>query len=246
MWNKIGATCRVVLFAGLLAVCGVMLVSGMSNAGYAAGSGDSTAAQPQTGKSMAKGTNEPGAADVVDAKGEAIAIFAGGCFWCMEQAMEKVAGVKNAISGYIGGTVKNPTYRQVSAGGTGHTEAVKVIYDPKIVGYQTLLTTFWHNIDPLVADRQFCDGGTQYRAGIFYLNDAQRKLAQASKDKLIAQKIFKQPIVTEVTKASTFWPAEEYHQNYYNKNPIRYNYYKFACGRKKRLKQLWGGYKKSS
>ncbi len=179
-------------------------------------------------------------------KGDAVAIFAGGCFWCMEQAMELVPGVKNAISGYIGGTTKNPTYRQVSAGTTGHTEAVKVIYDPAKVNYQTLLTAFWKNIDPLVADRQFCDGGSQYRAGIFYLDDNQKKLASASKAKLIAAKVFKTPIVTEVTKASTFYPAEDYHQGYYQKNPIRYKYYKYACGRKQRLKQLWGGYKKSS
>ena len=213
----------------LVAAYGAQLSGGAMSPVHAAGSGGMTMGD-----------------EIRASKGDAIAIFAGGCFWCMEQAMEKIPGVKNAISGYTGGTVKNPTYRQVSAGGTGHAEAVKVIYDPSKVSYQTLLDAFWHNIDPLASNRQFCDGGNQYRAGIFYLNEEQKKLAQASKAKLIASKMFKQPITTEITKAGVFYPAETYHQGYYKKNPIRYNYYKFACGRKQRLKQLWGDHKKSS
>lgn len=168
------------------------------------------------------------------------AIFAGGCFWCMEPPFDKLDGVVSTTSGYTGGRVANATYEQVSAGGTGHTEAVQVVYDPRKVGYQQLLNVFWPNIDPLVKDRQFCDVGSQYRSGIFVRNAEQRRLAEASKRALERSGRFKQPIVTEITDASAFYPAEEYHQNYYQKNPIRYKFYRTGCRRDNRLKQLWG------
>ena len=169
---------------------------------------------------------------------KAVAIFAGGCFWCVEADFDKVPGVISTVSGYTGGHVRNPTYRQASAGGTGHTEAVKIVYDPSKVTYEKLLQVLWRNHDPLVKNAQFCDRGSQYRAGIFYLNEAQKKAAEESKKKVAG--LFKQPIQTEITKASTFYPAEDYHQDYYKKNPIRYNFYRFNCGRDRRLEQLWG------
>ena len=168
------------------------------------------------------------------------AIFAGGCFWCMEEAFEEVPGVLSVTSGYIGGRVPNPTYDQVSAGKTGHTEAIEVLYDPARVSYSTLLEVFWHNIDPLTPNAQFCDHGSQYRAGIFYHNAEQQKLADTSKQALIDSQRFKTPIVTEITMATMFYPAEEYHQDYYKKNPLRYKFYKYNCGRAQRLKELWG------
>lgn len=168
------------------------------------------------------------------------AVFAGGCFWCTESDFDKVPGVISTTSGYIGGNVKNPTYEQVSAGVTGHTEAVEVKFDPKKITYSQLLKYFWLSIDPLTPNRQFCDSGTQYRSGIFYTSESQNKQALASKKSLDNSKIFKQPIVTEITAATTFYPAEDYHQDYHNKNPIRYNYYRNGCGRDDRLKQVWG------
>lgn len=168
------------------------------------------------------------------------ATFAGGCFWCMEQPFDELPGVVSVTSGYTGGQKKNPTYEEVSSGGTGHTEAVQILYDPSKIGYDKLLNRFWHNIDPTVKDRQFCDVGNQYRSGIFYHDEEQRRLAMESKKALGANKPFKEPIVTEVVAASVFYPAEEYHQNYYKKNPIRYKYYRTSCGRDKRLKELWG------
>jgi peptide-methionine (S)-S-oxide reductase len=172
--------------------------------------------------------------------GAAVATFAGGCFWCMEAPYDKLDGVLATTSGYMGGTKQNPTYEQVSSGATGHAEAVQVLYDPKKVTYEKLLDVFWHNIDPTVTDRQFCDVGTQYRTAIFVHNDAQRAAAEASKAALEKSKPFKEPIVTPIVTATEFWPAEEYHQNYYLKNPIRYSYYRTGCGRDARLKQLWG------
>jgi peptide-methionine (S)-S-oxide reductase len=168
------------------------------------------------------------------------AILAGGCFWCMEPPYDKLPGVVSTTSGYIGGRTKNPTYEQVSTGSTGHTEAVQVVYDPKKVSYQQLLEVFWRNIDPTTANAQFCDHGSQYRSGIFYLNEEQRKLAVASREQIERTKPFREPIVTEVTAATTFYPAEEYHQDYYKKNPIRYKFYRSGCGRDERLEQLWG------
>ena len=170
----------------------------------------------------------------------AVATFAGGCFWCMEPPFDKLDGVISTTSGYIGGTVPNPTYEQVSAGRTGHTEAVQVAYDPSRVTYEKLLDVFWHNVDPTVRDRQFCDFGSQYRTGIFVHNAEQRRLAEASKTALERTKPFKGAIVTEITDAGTFYPAEEYHQDYYQKNPLRYRYYRAGCGRDARLKELWG------
>lgn len=168
------------------------------------------------------------------------AIFAGGCFWCVEEAFDKVPGVSATTSGYLGGHTKNPTYEQVSTGRTGHAEVVLVEYDPAKVSYEKLLDVFWRNIDPTQRDAQFCDHGTPYRSGIFYLGEAQQKLAEASKTALVKSKPFKGEIVTEVTKAGEFYPAEEYHQNYYLKNPVRYKFYKSGCGREARLKELWG------
>ncbi|MEN9805775.1 MAG: hypothetical protein RL756_283 [Pseudomonadota bacterium] len=168
------------------------------------------------------------------------AIFAGGCFWCMEPPFDALPGVISTTSGYIGGRVRHPTYEQVSAGGTGHTEAVEVIYDPATVSYATLLDVFWRNIDPYTRDRQFCDGGSQYRAGIFFLDESQRIAAEASRTALEKSKPFTDPVVTEVTAAGRFWKAEGYHQDYYLKNPVRYRYYRWNCGRDQRLQQIWG------
>ena len=170
----------------------------------------------------------------------AVATFAGGCFWCMEPPYDKLAGVISTTSGYMGGTKRNPTYEEVTTGATGHTEVVQVAYDPAKVSYEKLLEVFWKNIDPTVKDRQFCDSGTQYRTGIFVHSDEQRKAAEASKAVLDKSKPFKAPIVTPVTTAGDFWPAEDYHQDYYRKNPARYNYYRTGCGRDVRLKELWG------
>ncbi len=170
---------------------------------------------------------------------QATAIFAGGCFWCSESDFEKLPGVSEAISGYTDGRTKNPTYEQVSAGGTGHVEAVKVIYDPSKVSYAQLVEYFWRHIDPTVKDRQFCDVGNQYRSAIFWQNDSERQIAEASRDALLKSGRFK-VIYTELAPASTFWPAEEYHQDYYKKNPIRYAYYRASCGRDNRIKEVWG------
>jgi len=168
------------------------------------------------------------------------AIFAGGCFWCTESDFDKVPGVVSTTSGYTGGTVKNPSYEEVSAGGTGHAESVLVKYDPKKISYAQLLKAYWLSIDPLTANRQFCDGGHQYRSAIFYMNESQKKQAFAYKKSLENSHFFKQPIVTEITAATEFYPAEDYHQDYHDKNPIRYNYYRNACGRDARLEQVWG------
>ncbi|OGR27848.1 MAG: peptide-methionine (S)-S-oxide reductase [Desulfuromonadales bacterium GWD2_54_10] len=168
------------------------------------------------------------------------ATFAGGCFWCMEAPFDKLEGVVSVTSGYTGGSVRNPTYEQVSAGNTGHAEAVQITYDPARISYSKLLSVFWVNIDPTVKDRQFCDIGHQYRAAIFYHNEEQQRAALQSKAALEKSKTFKEPVVTEIVLASEFYPAEEYHQHYYKKNPLRYKYYRSSCGRDKRLKELWG------
>jgi peptide-methionine (S)-S-oxide reductase len=168
------------------------------------------------------------------------AIFAGGCFWCMEAPFDVLPGVISTTSGYTSGQKKDPTYKEVSAGITGHTEAVEIVYDPKKITYEKLLETFWLNIDPTTANRQFCDSGTQYRSGIYYVDAAQEKAARESKAALDKSKPFKETIQTEIVAATTFYPAEDYHQDYYKKNPIRYKYYRNGCGRDARLKQLWG------
>jgi peptide-methionine (S)-S-oxide reductase len=167
-----------------------------------------------------------------------IATFAGGCFWCVEADFDKVAGVITTTSGYTGGHAVNPTYEQVSRGGTGHAESVEIAYDPAKVSYEKLLDVFWHNIDPLTKNAQFCDHGDQYRTAIFYHDDQQRRLAQASKDALQAR--FEDPIATQIVPAGPFYKAEEYHQDYHAKNPIRYKFYRFNCGRDARLEKLWG------
>jgi peptide-methionine (S)-S-oxide reductase len=168
------------------------------------------------------------------------ATFAGGCFWCMEAPFDKLPGVVSVTAGYTGGQVKNPTYEQVSAGTTGHAESVRIVYDPQKIGYKELLDIFWRNIDPTVKNRQFCDVGNQYRSAIFYHTDEQHRLAEESKKELEDNKPFKGPIVTDIVPASEFYPAEEYHQHYYKKNPLRYRYYRYGCGRDQRLKELWG------
>jgi len=166
------------------------------------------------------------------------ATFAGGCFWCEETAFEGVPGVISVTSGYTGGFKKDPTYEEVSSGTTGHAESVDVVYDPAKIGYEKLLDIFWHNIDPTQAEGQFCDHGHQYRSAIFYHGEAQRRLAEDTKRQY--QPRFKQPIVTEVVEAGVFYPAEEYHQDFWKKDPVRYQTYRFGCGRDRRLKEIWG------
>lgn len=178
--------------------------------------------------------------ETTGASPSAKAYFAGGCFWCMEEAFEKVEGVVSVVSGYMGGTAANPTYEEVSAGRTGHAESVEVIYDPTKVTYQKLLDAFWHNVDPLTPNAQFCDHGSQYRSAIFYSTEEEKRLAEESKSAIEQAKKFPAPIVTQLAPAATFYPAEDYHQDYYKKNPLRYKYYKYGCGRANRLEALWG------
>ena len=168
------------------------------------------------------------------------AIFAGGCFWCVESDFDKVPGVISTTSGYIGGKTAKPTYEQVSGNGTGHAEAVEIAFDPAKVSYAQLVEHFWRTIDPTTKDQQFCDRGSPYRTAIFAQDAQQLKIAQDSRIALEKSKPFKEPIVTEVVQASAFYPAEDYHQDYYLKNPLRYKYYRSSCGRDSRLKQLWG------
>jgi peptide-methionine (S)-S-oxide reductase len=168
------------------------------------------------------------------------ATFAGGCFWCMEHPFDALPGVLSVTAGYTGGQKKNPTYQEVSAGGTGHAEAVQVVYDPSKITYGKLLDVYWRNIDPTTKDRQFCDVGHQYRSAIFYHSEEQHQAALQSKAALEKSKPFKETIATEIVPAGEFYPAEEYHQHYYKKNPIRYHYYRNGCGRDQRLKDLWG------
>ncbi|NVN91731.1 MAG: peptide-methionine (S)-S-oxide reductase MsrA [Desulfuromonadales bacterium] len=168
------------------------------------------------------------------------ATFAGGCFWCMEHPFDQLPGVVSVTSGYTGGLKKYPTYEDVSAGGTGHAESVQIVFDPAKISYEKLLTVYWHNIDPTVKNRQFCDTGHQYRSAIFYHTEEQHRLAMQSKETLDRNRPFRQPVVTEITRAGEFYPAEEYHQHYYKKNPLRYSYYRTSCGRDHRLKELWG------
>jgi len=180
------------------------------------------------------------AAQVTIPPGHAVATFAGGCFWCMEPPYDKLPGVTATISGYMGGTKANPTYQEVSSGTTGHAEVVQVVYDPKKVSYEKLLEVYWVNVDPTVRDRQFCDSGTQYRTTIFYHDAEQLKAAEKSKAEIEKSKPFKQPIVTPIVMAGPFYPAEDYHQDYYQKSPVQYRLYRTGCGRDARLKELWG------
>lgn len=186
------------------------------------------AADPQ---SQTDANNATGKSDYEEA------IFAGGCFWCMEPPYDKLGGVISTTSGYTDGHVRNPRYKQVTSGTTGHTEAVKVVYDPKKVSYEKLLDVFWVNIDPTVKNRQFCDKGSQYRSGIYYKNERQKAAALASLKKVQARF---EKVYTEIKAASRFYPAEGYHQDYYEKNPVRYRYYRYGCGRDARLEELWG------
>lgn len=174
-------------------------------------------------------------------QGTAKATFAGGCFWCMEPPFERLDGVVKVTAGYTGGDLVNPTYEQVSAGGTGHAESVEVIYDSRKVSYDTLLNVFWHNVDPTQHDRQFCDVGDQYRTAIFYHSDQQKAEAEASRRKLEASPRFKgKTLYTQIVPAGPFYAAEDYHQDYARKNPIRYKFYRWNCGRDQRLEQVWG------
>ncbi len=189
-------------------------------AGFAVSAGAETVEQPPDGLSQAT--------------------FAGGCFWCVEEAFDQVDGVEATISGYTDGDIEDPTYGQVSSGATGHTEAVRVHYDPDVVDYERLLDVFWYNIDPTVEDRQFCDKGSQYRTGVFYHSERQKRLAEQSKQSIEASGELPGPVVTPIKAAGPFYRAEESHQNYYVKNPTRYKFYKKACGRAARLRELWG------
>jgi peptide-methionine (S)-S-oxide reductase len=173
-----------------------------------------------------------------DEPASAQAIFGGGCFWCVEEAFDPVPGVVATTSGFSGGHVENPSYNQVVAGGTGHAEVVLVEYDPERVDYETLLHVFWRNIDPFAVDRQFCDAGEAYRSVIFYASDEERTLAESTRDALAER--FGRDIATEISSFETFYPAEAYHQDYYRKNPVRYQFYKAACGRERRLEEVWG------
>ncbi len=174
------------------------------------------------------------------AAGQQVATFAGGCFWCMEPPFDALPGVLATTSGYTGGKLVNPTYEQVSYDETGHAEAVQVLFDPAQVSYEKLLEVFWHNVDPTAFDAQFCDLGHQYRSEIFYQDEAQRVAAVASRDALVKAKPFAGAIVTRLSQARTFYPAENYHQDYYQKNPVRYKFYRYNCGRDQRLQALWG------
>ena len=188
---------------------------------------------------MAPGV-QGGAMAAAPVPGTQVAIFAGGCFWCVESDFDKVPGVISTTSGYTGGTKVNPTYGEVSSGSTGHAEAVKIVFDPARVSYDKLLHVFWRTVDPITKDGQFCDYGTQYRTAIFYTNPAQKQAAEASKAVLDKSGRLKRPIVTEIVAAGPFYPAEDYHQNYHETNSIRYNIYRFNCGRDARLTELWG------
>ncbi len=180
------------------------------------------------------------AAGVAHAQPTAKAIFAGGCFWCVQSDFDKVEGVISTTAGYTGGNVPNPTYEQVSSKRTGHAEAVEIVFDPRKLSYARLVEYFWHTIDPTTKDQQFCDHGTPYRTAIFALDAEQLRIAQESKARLEKTKPFKAPIVTEIVMAGPFYPAEDYHQEYYKKNPLRYHFYRSGCGRDARLKELWG------
>ena len=215
VWRRLsGAACKMVLL-GATALAGAQTVAQTS-------------------------TTPAAKAPMSSATATAKATFAGGCFWCVESDFDKLPGVLSTTSGYIGGKTANPTYDQVSGHGTGHAEAVEIVYDPAKVSYSKLVEHFWFTIDPTTKDQQFCDRGSPYRTAIFAQDAAQLKIAQDSRNALEKSKPFKEPVVTEVVLATTFYPAEEYHQDYYKKNPLRYKYYRSNCGRDARLKQLWG------
>jgi len=168
------------------------------------------------------------------------ATFAGGCFWCMEAPFDKLDGVVSVTVGYTGGRTVKPTYEEVSAGGSGHAESIEIVFDPAKIGYDKLLAVFWRNVDPTTPNRQFCDVGTQYRTAIFYHGEEQKRLAEATKKALEESRRLPGGIATEIVPAAAFWPAEEYHQHYYRRNPVRYKFYRYNCGRDRRLEELWG------
>ena len=207
------------------------LIAGVSIAGAIAGA---VAVAQDPPEEVAQGAQEDTTPE------QASAVFAGGCFWCMEPPYDELDGVISTTSGYIGGSVPNPTYEQVVAGGTGHAEAVRVVYDPSKVGYEQLVDVFWVNVDPTQADGQFCDHGDQYRTAIFYADAEQKQLAEQSLVELEQTKPFDGEIVTDIAPATVFYPAEDYHQDYYQTNPLRYKYYRWGCGRDQRLIELWG------
>jgi peptide-methionine (S)-S-oxide reductase len=182
----------------------------------------------------------PAPSPAAERPGMSRATFAGGCFWCMEPPFEKLRGVVSVTSGYTGGPEKNPTYEQVSNRATGHAESVEIVFDPKVVGYSRLLEVFWHNIDPTTADREFCDTGHQYRTAIFVHDAEQRRLAEESKRGIERTKTFPEPVVTAIEAAGPFYAAEDYHQDFYKKSPVRYYSYRAGCGRDRRLEELWG------
>ncbi|HVT59577.1 MAG TPA: peptide-methionine (S)-S-oxide reductase MsrA [Thermoanaerobaculia bacterium] len=199
-----------------------------------------SAGAAQSGPSGDKSPGRRGAASTTAGRVLANATFAGGCFWCMQHPFDELAGVISTTAGYTGGQKDNPTYEEVSAGGTGHRESVEVVYDPAVVPYSKLLDVFWHNIDPTDNRGQFCDKGSQYRSAIFYHDEVQRKMAEESRQALVKSGRFKEPLVTDILPAARFWPAEGYHQKYYEKNPVRYRFYRYNCGRDNRLESLWG------
>ena len=195
------------------------------------GGGDDVAAQASAAA--------PAPQAAARADGLAEATFAGGCFWCMEPPYDALDGVKETISGYTGGRTTNPTYDEVSKGGTGHAEVVRVVYDPAVVSYEALVEVFWKNVDPFAVNRQFCDAGDQYRSAIFYHDSAQQRIAEETKR--AHEQRFRRPIATQIAPVAEFTRAEEYHQDYYRKNPVRYTFYRWTCGRDARLREVWGG-----
>jgi peptide-methionine (S)-S-oxide reductase len=237
-YGKLRRAGRVVVLGAVAALVALAAVAPLAaqggsentGSGSSGGNGGSAAADDAAGSSMA----------IQPASDEAAATFAGGCFWCVEEAFDKHDGVLRTISGYTGGELEDPSYQQVASGNTDHAEAVRIIYDPDTITYAELLEVFWQNIDPLDAGGQFCDRGSQYRSAIFYHDEEQKRLATESKQELASSDRFSKPIVTNVVELSDFYAAETYHQNYYEKNPTRYKLYKEACGRAQRLKELWG------
>lgn len=206
-----------------------------------AGCGARGGTSGEAGAAAARSEKSPDKSGVRAPKpGEGVATFAGGCFWCMEAPFEKLDGVNAVISGYMGGKEVDPTYEDVGHGRTGHAESVQILYDPEAITYERLLEVYWHNVDPTTDDRQFCDRGRQYRPAIFWQDERQKSLAEASLETIRETKTFDAPIVVEITQAGPFYPAEDYHQDFYRKNPVRYQTYRAGCGRDARLRQLWG------
>jgi peptide-methionine (S)-S-oxide reductase len=227
------------LFAAVASL-GVMAFTAGCRSSSSSATGSAATQEPKPAAIAETAPPPPQQAPPVAPENVATAIFAGGCFWCMEKPFDEVPGVVATTSGYTGGTKLNPTYQEVSAGGTGHAESMRVSYDSTRVTYQQLLDVYWKNIDPTTPNRQFCDAGTQYRSAIFYQGGEQHRLAEESKKKIQDSGRFKQPIVTEIVAATEFYPAEEYHQDFYKKDPVQYESYRLGCGRDKRLQELWG------